>query len=266
MGKGDEALEHLDATMKAHPDDIDVITALGNVQRARKKYEEAAATYTRAIDLIGNRPQSNYWTTYYFRGTAYERAKQWPKAEADLKKALSLVPASQPAAKAQVMNYLGYSWVDQNTNIDEAFKLLQQAVDASPRDGMIVDSLGWAYYRLGRWDDAVRELEKAVELKPGDPTINDHLGDAYWRAGRRLEGQVPVAARQGPEPRAGRPRADQREAEGRPARDREADRHRRDGAGPGGRPAQRREPGTPEGAPQPHEAPGAADKAKKSGG
>jgi tetratricopeptide (TPR) repeat protein len=54
---------------------------------------------------------------------------------------------------------------------------------------MIIDSLGWAYYRLGRWDDAVRELEKAIELKPGDPTINDHLGDAYWRSGRRLEGK-----------------------------------------------------------------------------
>ncbi|MBO0211772.1 M48 family metallopeptidase, partial [Vibrio sp. Vb0877] len=65
----------------------------------------------------------------------------------------------------------------------------KQAVDLSPRDGMIIDSLGWAYFRLGRWDDAVRELEKAVELKPGDPTINDHLGDAYWRTGRRLEGK-----------------------------------------------------------------------------
>jgi Flp pilus assembly protein TadD len=72
-------------------------------------------------------------------------------------------------------------------NIDEAFKMLQRAVELSPRDGMIIDSLGWAYYRLGRYDDAVRELEKAVELKPGDPTINDHLGDAYWRVGRRLE-------------------------------------------------------------------------------
>ncbi|RZK87015.1 MAG: tetratricopeptide repeat protein, partial [Methylobacterium sp.] len=175
-GKGDEALQYLDAAMKAHPDDIDIITALGNVQRSRKKYEEAAETYSRAIALIGDRPQSNFWTTYYFRGTAYERAKQWPKAEADLKKALELVPASQPAAKAQVLNYLGYSWVDQKINIDDAFKLLKQAADASPRDGMIVDSLGWAYFRLGRWDDAVRELEKAVELKPGDPTINDHLG------------------------------------------------------------------------------------------
>jgi Flp pilus assembly protein TadD len=65
--------------------------------------------------------------------------------------------------------------------------MLKRAIDLSPRDGMIIDSLGWAYYRLGHYDDAVRELEKAVELKPGDPVINDHLGDAYWRVGRRLE-------------------------------------------------------------------------------
>ena len=263
-GKGDEALQYLDAAMKAHPDDIDIITALGNVQRSRKKYEEAAETYSRAIALIGDRPQSNFWTTYYFRGTAYERAKQWPKAEADLKKALELVPASQPAAKAQVLNYLGYSWVDQKINIDDAFKLLKQAADASPRDGMIVDSLGWAYFRLGRWDDAVRELEKAVELKPGDPTINDHLGDAYWRAGRRLEGkfQWQHAKDLNPEPddlvqineklKNGLPDTDKptATAENPPA--------------PVAAPHNAENPELPKGAPAPTEAPGAAD--KKSGG
>ncbi|TXM69173.1 tetratricopeptide repeat protein [Methylobacterium sp. WL120] len=263
-GKGDEALQYLDAAMKAHPDDIDIITALGNVQRSRKKYEEAAETYSRAIALIGDRPQANFWTTYYFRGTAYERAKQWPKAEADLKKALELVPASQPAAKAQVLNYLGYSWVDQKINIDDAFKLLKQAADASPRDGMIVDSLGWAYFRLGRWDDAVRELEKAVELKPGDPTINDHLGDAYWRAGRRLEGkfQWQHAKDLNPEPddlvqineklKNGLPDTDKptATAENPPA--------------PVAAPHNAENPELPKGAPAPTEAPGAAD--KKSGG
>ena len=85
------------------------------------------------------------------------------------------------------MNYLAYSWVDQSQNIDEAFKMLTRAVELAPRDGMIIDSLGWAYYRMGRYDEAVRELEKAVELKAGDPVINDHLGDAYWKAGRKLE-------------------------------------------------------------------------------
>ncbi len=264
MGKGDEALAHLDAVMKAHPDDIDVVTALGNVQRSRKKYAEAAETYTKAINLIGDRPVQNYWTTFSFRGTAYERAKQWPTAEADLKKALELVPASQPAARAQVLNYLGYSWVDQKINIEEAFKLLKQAAEASPRDGMIVDSLGWAYYRLGRWDDAVRELEKAVELKPGDPTINDHLGDAYWRAGRRLEGkfQWQHAKDLNPEPddlaqineklKNGLPDIEKptATAENPPA--------------PVAAPHNPENPELPKGAPQPSEPPGAAD--KKTGG
>jgi Flp pilus assembly protein TadD len=86
-----------------------------------------------------------------------------------------------------VLNYLGYSWVDKGSNLDEAFKMLRRAVDLRQRDGYVVDSLGWAYYRLGRYDDAVRELEKAIDLKPSDPVINDHLGDAYWRVGRKLE-------------------------------------------------------------------------------
>jgi tetratricopeptide (TPR) repeat protein len=186
MGKSEDAISYLGKLMKEHPDDVDAVMALGNVQRARKKFAEAAETYAKAISIVGE-PQRAHWILYFYRGTSYERSKQWDKAEPDLKKALELVPDSQPAAKAQVMNYLAYSWVDQNLNIDEAFKMLTRAVELSPRDGMIIDSLGWAYYRMGRYDDAVRELEKAVELKPGDPTINDHLGDAYWKIGRKLE-------------------------------------------------------------------------------
>ncbi|SFG54148.1 tetratricopeptide repeat protein [Methylobacterium gossipiicola] len=258
MGKGEEAIQHLDAAMKAHPNDIDVITALGNVQRSRKKYEEAAETYSRAISLIGDQPASNFWTTFYFRGTAYERAKQWVKAEADLKKALELVPPSQPAARAQVLNYLAYSWVDQNINIDEAFTMLKQAVDASPRDGMIIDSLGWAYFRLGRWDEAMRELEKAIELKPGDPTINDHLGDAYWRAGRRLEGkfQWQHAKDLNPDPEE-LEKINAKLKDGLPELDKPA-------ATAENPPAEKVNPELPKGAPAPSEPPGAAD--KKSGG
>ncbi len=186
LGKGEEAVKHLDALMKERPDDIEVIMALGNVLRARKRYAEAAEVYTKAVERIGE-PNRGHWTLFYFRGSAFERAKQWPKAEADLKKALELVPDTQPGGKSQVLNYLGYSWVDMGINIDEAFAMLKRAIDLNPRDGMIIDSLGWGYYRLGRYEEAVRELEKAVELKPGDSVINDHLGDAYWKVGRRLE-------------------------------------------------------------------------------
>ena len=86
-----------------------------------------------------------------------------------------------------MLNYLGYSWVDRGENLDEAFKMLHKAVELRPSDGYIVDSLGWGYYKLGKYDEAVKELERAIDLKPGDPTINEHLGDAYWRTGRKLE-------------------------------------------------------------------------------
>jgi tetratricopeptide (TPR) repeat protein len=179
--KYDEAIAHLQTLVGKYPDDVEAYAALGDGLRASKKFVEAAEAYAKAIDLSGP-PTKSSWLLYYDRGICLERAKQWPKAEADLKNALSLSP-DQPL----VLNYLGYSWVDQGMNIDEAFAMLRRAVDLRPKDGYIVDSLGWAFYRMGRYDDAVRTLEKAIELKPNDPTINDHLGDAYWHVGRKLE-------------------------------------------------------------------------------
>jgi Flp pilus assembly protein TadD len=72
-------------------------------------------------------------------------------------------------------------------NLDEGMKMIKRAVEQRPDDGYIVDSLGWAYYRIGNYEEAVKNLERAIDLKPEDPTINDHLGDAYWRVGRTLE-------------------------------------------------------------------------------
>ncbi len=183
IGKSKEATEHLAAVVAANPKNQEALTALGNLQRSRKLYPDAAATYSRVIELLPKDDKSQ-WLIYYYRGISNERRKEWKAAEADLKKALELNP-DQPL----VLNYLGYSWVDQGVNLDEAFKMLRRAVDLRQRDGYVVDSLGWAYYRLGRYDDAVRELERAIDLKPSDPVINDHLGDAYWRVGRKLEAQ-----------------------------------------------------------------------------
>jgi Flp pilus assembly protein TadD len=181
MERSAEALDTLKKLVAERPKDIEAITALGKVQSSRKEFGQAADTYSQAIALIDS-PDPGNWTLYYFRGIAYERTKNWPKAEADFKKALELAP-EQPL----VLNYLGYSWVDQNMNLQEAFKMLERAVQQRPNDGYIVDSLGWAHYRLGHYDEAVRYLERAIELKPSDPVINDHLGDAYWKTGRKLE-------------------------------------------------------------------------------
>ncbi|MFI5011055.1 MAG: tetratricopeptide repeat protein [Hyphomicrobiales bacterium] len=179
--KYDEAIVHLRKIIAGHPDDLEAYAALGDAMRASKSFAEAAEAYSKSIELSGP-PTKTSWLLYYDRGICLERAKQWPKAEADLKLALALFP-DQPL----VLNYLGYSWVDQGINIDEAFKMLRRAVDLRPKDGYIVDSLGWAFYRMGRYDEAVRTLEKAIELKPNDATINNHLGDAYWHVGRKLE-------------------------------------------------------------------------------
>jgi tetratricopeptide (TPR) repeat protein len=181
LEKADEAQILLDDLAKREPRDVRPLEALGNIMRARKRYDEAVRYFTRAIDIIG-KPDDRHWTFYYARGTAYERMKNWPAAESDLKKALALAPD-----QALVLNYLGYSWIDQGKNMKEGMRLIEKAVALKPDDGYIVDSLGWAHYKQGNYKEAVRYLERAVEIRPEDPTLNDHLGDAFWQIGRFQE-------------------------------------------------------------------------------
>jgi len=181
LDRADEAKKHLRALVAENPSDTEAVMALGNVLRAHKDFAECADAYSKAIAQTGTPSKAN-WVLFYFRGICFERSKQWPKAEADLQKALELYP-EQP----HVLNYLGYSWIDQGTKLDEGMDMIKRAVAQRPDDGYIVDSLGWAYFRIGNYDEAVKQLERAIELKPEDPTINDHLGDAYWRVGRTLE-------------------------------------------------------------------------------
>jgi Flp pilus assembly protein TadD len=108
----------------------------------------------------------------------------WPAAEADYKRALALAPG-----EPRVLNELGYSYVDRGQNLHLALAMIQQAVTAAPDEGYIVDSLAWAYFRLGRYKDAVAPMEKASLLMPVDPIVTDHLGDVYWSVGRKREAQ-----------------------------------------------------------------------------
>jgi len=160
---------------------LQALDALGNILRSRKLYAEAIDVYNRAIAMIA-KPERRHWVYFYARGTSYERLKNWPPAESDLEKALELFP-DQPL----VLNYLGYSWIDQGINLDQGMSLIERAVAVKPDDGYIVDSLGWAHYKRGNFVEAVRYLERAVELRPDDPVLNDHLGDALWRVGRERE-------------------------------------------------------------------------------
>jgi tetratricopeptide (TPR) repeat protein len=180
--RSEEAIKILKGVTAEDPKDLEAIMALGNIERGKKKFADCAQTYTQGIDVQAAQGDKPNWVSFYFRGICQERSKQWAKAEADMRKALELQP-EQP----HVLNYLGYSWIDQGINLDEGMKMIRRAVDQRPDDGYIVDSLGWAFYRIGNYEDAVKNLERAIDLKPEDPTINDHLGDAYWRVGRTLE-------------------------------------------------------------------------------
>lgn len=181
VGNFDEAKKRLTAQIEARKDSYKPSLNLGNLLRGHEKFAEAAPFYTTAIGKLP-KVEAKHWTMFYFRGICYERSKQWPSAEADFKQALKLRP-EQPL----VLNYLGYSWIEKGLNLKEALEMIERAVELRPNDGYIVDSLGWAHYKLKNFDEATKYLERAVELKPQDPVINDHLGDAYWRVGRKLE-------------------------------------------------------------------------------
>jgi tetratricopeptide (TPR) repeat protein len=176
-----EAVTLLQAMSDERKDSADAPLMLGDILRSSERFDEAAKAYDQAIARIGEL-KKEHWSLLYYRGIAFERSKQWDKAEADFLKALEFEP-DQP----YVLNYLAYTWVDKGLNYDRALTMLNKAVEEKPEDGYIVDSLGWVYFRLGKYDQAVEQLERAVELVPADAVINDHLGDAYWRVGRHNE-------------------------------------------------------------------------------
>lgn len=180
-GKSEAALEVLRQLAKAHPEMDDVHIALGDALRREERYAEAAEAYSVVIDRH-QPPTRALWPLYFTRGTSYERLEEWEKSEADLRQALELEP-DQP----QVLNYLGYSFLELKTNLDEAMEMIRKAAEKRPQDGYITDSLAWGLYRLGRYEEAVEPMERAAELMPVDPIINDHLGDVYWAVGRVRE-------------------------------------------------------------------------------
>lgn len=166
------------ATAAAASGDREARINLADLLRANEKFAESAAV----LDAVLKDEASPDWRLLYARGIARERSGNWPGAEADLTAAL----AAQPD-ESEILNYLGYSWIDRGIKLDEAMAMVQRAVATNPRSGAMIDSLGWAYYRLGDYPKAVAKLEEAVEIDAGDPEINNHLGDAYWRIGRRIE-------------------------------------------------------------------------------
>ncbi len=177
----DETVSLLRGMAKERPKDTSALITAARILRSQERFEEAVAAYGEVLARLGAL-KDRHWILLYERGIALERSKQWKAAEADFLQALDFRPE-----EASILNYLGYSWIDQGINLERARKMIERAVSKRPNDGYVVDSLGWAFFRLGEYGKAVQHLERAVELRPQDPIINDHLGDAYWRAGRKLE-------------------------------------------------------------------------------
>ena len=183
IGEQADALALLDKLAGSYPDRPEPLVQKGDILSTQKDFTAAAQAYGEAIKRLAN-PGKQDWFIYYARGAAEERLHQWPQSEADMQFALTLYPG-QPV----VLNFLGFSWADQNRNLPQAHEMIQKALDQRPNDGEIVDSLGWVLLRQGAAHDAVRVLEKAAEMMPVDPTITGHLGDAYWETGRHLEAE-----------------------------------------------------------------------------
>ncbi|NNL17661.1 MAG: tetratricopeptide repeat protein [Boseongicola sp.] len=182
-GQSDAAIEVLQQLSESHGELPSVQIALGDAFRQVENFEASLTPYGRALELIET-PQEQHWIVYFARGISHERLDLWDDAEADFRAALELRP-EQP----QVLNYLGYSFLEMNENLGEALDLIERAVEQRPDSGYIVDSLGWGLYRLGRYEEAVEHMERAVELLPVDPIVNDHLGDVYWAVGRAREAE-----------------------------------------------------------------------------
>jgi Flp pilus assembly protein TadD len=182
-GKTDAAIEVMTTLAKTYGTLPVVQSAMGDLLRGEERFEEAIAAYDRSLALWDGRENTD-WRTYYARGIVHERLDKWEQAEADFRAALAISPG-----EPNVLNYLGYSLVEHHTKLDEALEMIEQAVAARPQSGYIIDSLGWALFRLGRYEEAVPHMERAAELMSIDPVVNDHLGDVYWAVGRKLEAE-----------------------------------------------------------------------------
>lgn len=181
-GDTDMAVAMLKDTVRRDPLAQEARFSLANLYATQENHRAAVAEVTMLIDELGSDAEDDAWRYYVTRGGSYIALEKWEKAEADLKKSVELAPE-----EATALNYLGYSWAERGENLEEAFELIEKAVELQPNSGAIIDSLGWAHYQLGNYNEAVGHLEQAASIEPSDPTITDHLGDVYWQLGREIE-------------------------------------------------------------------------------
>jgi len=146
-----------------------------------EKYKESIIYYSKVINII-DKKHDLYGQVLDGRGISYERTDQWNKAETDLLNSLSVSPND-----AYVINYLAYSWIEKGINIEKSLKMLKKANALRPNDGYIIDSLGWALFKLKNYKEAKKYLQQAVRFMGSDPVVNDHYADSLWMNNKSLQ-------------------------------------------------------------------------------
>lgn len=181
MGQQDQAIADVRSMLKGGAEDRDIYVRLGIIYTRAKRWNDALEALAKAEQLSTKNDDKAY--VYFLRGDLYQRQKMFDQAETQFQKVLSMTPPSDPQAAA-TLNYLGYMNADRGVKLDESLNYIKQALAFEPNNPAYLDSLGWAYFKLGKYDLAEDNLNKAASHMGSDPTVQEHLGDLYQKTGR----------------------------------------------------------------------------------
>ena len=176
-GHVDEAVGQLQALLTHRPIDRNIYITIAQVNLQAKRFDAAEQAIQNALQLSPNPEDQEY--ALFVQASIFERQKKYDQAEENFKKVLSVNPLNSNAS-----NYLGYMLADRGVRLEESVKYIQKALELEPDNGAYLDSLGWAYFKMGRYDLAESPLEKAASKIQNDPTIHEHLGHLYLRMGK----------------------------------------------------------------------------------
>jgi tetratricopeptide (TPR) repeat protein len=181
MGQLNQAVADMRSMLKGGAEDRDVYVRLGIVYTRAKQWNDALQALAKAEEASTKADDKAY--VLFLRGDLYQRQKNFDAAEVEFKKVLSMTPPTDPQAAA-TLNYLGYMNADRGVKLEESLNLIKQAITFEPNNPAYLDSLGWAYFKLGKYDQAEDNLNKAASHMGSDPTVQEHLGDLYQKTGR----------------------------------------------------------------------------------
>jgi tetratricopeptide (TPR) repeat protein len=180
-GELDKSVADIRSMLKGGPEDREVYLRLGIVYTRAKSWNEALDALAKA-EQLSTKPDDKA-AVQFLRGDLYQRQKMFDQAEAEFRKVLATTSPTDPQAAA-TLNYLGYMNADRGVKLEESLNYVKQAVTFEPNNGAYLDSLGWAYFKLGKYDQAEENLTKAESHMGTDPTVQEHLGDLYQKTGR----------------------------------------------------------------------------------